>query len=418
MPEYQYFASQNNCFDLNIVQRSGETIRFHSIADLRYEACLIQHDLRPFQLYRSPNLLDSDSYAGFLQVNGVFDSKGKQFERIPQAFDAENHLCGAKFSFAYDLLILQKYGLSQTWDSIDAFGGLRRTSFCWKHDLLVAVRTGYRFPFDSKLILNPSAKFRFKYDILKLYRERISSHWNAIPCDFLAKQNIRFNSNRREIAVFPIRRQSLVRPGWKIFARNLLSEEVTELGFIDAGREDRLLSDLFLPDGEYEISVLTSSLFWKEAADLNVRTIVVGPDMEISPLPTIYNLRSSVQNGTTIIQWSASKSEVENCLFGVWCGSDSPVDTDRPPDATVWYSSLMMEYQTSFSQNAPAYAAVAAIRPGNESEKGKVHQLYLDWSNTPPRAPDDIMVLPEALPAFDPEITERTLEQEDLALVF
>ena len=78
----------------------------------------------------------------------------------------------------------------------------------------------------------------------------------------------------------------------------------------------------------------------------------------------------------------------------------------------------MTEYQTSFSQNAPAYVAIASIRPGNETEKGKVHQIYLDWSNIPPRAPDDVMVLPEVLPAFDPEITERTLEQEDLVLMF
>ncbi len=178
------------------------------------------------------------------------------------------------------------------------------------------------------------------------------------------------------------------------------------------------MENIAFPDGEYEISVLTSLLFWKDTSDLNVRTIVVGPDAEISPLPTIYNLRSSVQRGTTIIQWSAAKSEVEDCLFGVWYSSESPVDTNRSPDTTVWYSSAMTEYQTSFEQNAPAYVAVAAVRPGNEMEKGKAHELYLDWSNITPRAPNDVMVLPEAFPAIDPEITERILEEDDLGLVF
>ncbi len=101
---------------------------------------------------------------------------------------------------------------------------------------------------------------------------------------------------------------------------------------------------------------------------------------------------------------SLSESELDDCVFGVWYGSDSPVDTERPPDVTVWYSSSMTEYQTSFEQQAPAWVAVAAIKPGNEMEKGKVHELYLDWSNITPRAPDDVMVLEDRL---------RRLEQSE-----
>ncbi len=78
----------------------------------------------------------------------------------------------------------------------------------------------------------------------------------------------------------------------------------------------------------------------------------------------------------------------------------------------------MTEYQTTFEQHAPAWVAVAAIKPGNEMAKGKVHELFLDWSNTPPRAPDDVMVLSEPLPVFDADVFERPLEDMDLALVF
>ncbi len=67
----------------------------------------------------------------------------------------------------------------------------------------------------------------------------------------------------------------------------------------------------------------------------------------------------------------------------------------------------MTEYQTTFEQHAPAWVAVAAIKPGNEMEKGKIHELYLDWSNTPPRAPDDVLVLNTPLIAFDAEIETR-----------
>ncbi len=416
MPVYKYFASLNNRYDLNLLQRSRDVFPFRAISDLRYERWPFQHDLKPFQFYRILSAFDSDSYAGFLKVNGLFDIRGKQFEKIPQGIDAISYHCGESFRFDYDFLIWQKNGIRQAFDAIDAWGVQRRTGFRWQHDLIVAVRNKHNIRFDSLLTLNPRARFVFRYDLLKLYRERICSLWNAIPCDFLARQNILFDANRYLFAAQPIHHQSLVQPGWRIFARNIETDNLTELGFIDANREERSLPDIFLPDGQYEISVLTSSLFWKDAADHQVRTIVVGADTEITPLPTIYNLRSSIQIGTTLFQWSATKSELDDCVFGVWYGSESPVDTDRPPDVTIWYSSSMTEYQTSFEQHAPAWVAVAAIKPGNEMEKGKVHELYLDWSNVPPRAPDDVMVLNSMLPAFDAQVETRHEDDPFLSL--
>ena len=407
MPDYKYFAMLNNRFDLNLLRRSREIFPFSAIADLRYECWPIQHDLKPFRFYRVPSGFDSDSYTGFLKANGLFDIRGMQFEAIPQAFDAFSYRGNAAFSFVCDFLIWQKNGIRQIFNAIDAWGVQRRTGFRWTHDLIVAVRNKHNIRFDSLLNLNPKARFIFQYDILKLYRERLCSLWDAIPCDFLARQNILFDANRHVFAAQPIHYQSLVRPGWRIFARNLETENLLELGFIDADSEDRSLPDIFLPDEQYEISVLTSSLFWKDAVEHSSRTIIVGADTKITLLPTIYNLRSSIQIGTTLIQWSATKSEVDDCVFGVWYDSESPVDTDRPPDTTIWYSSSMTEYQTTFSQREPAWVAVAAIRPGNETEKGKVHELYLDWSNVPPRAPDDVMVLDDPLPAFDTEIETR-----------
>ena len=136
------------------------------------------------------------------------------------------------------------------------------------------------------------------------------------------------------------------------------------------------------------------------------------------PLPLVYNLRSSVGEGVTTIRWSANPSEVADCVFGVWYAPDSPVDVTRPPDTTVWYSNTMTEYQTSFQQNVPAYVAVAPIRTGNQTELGIVKELYLDWNNTPPRAPDDVMLLNIPLPAIDPTITERSTEDANVSLWF
>ncbi len=230
-------------------------------------------------------------------------------------------------------------------------------------------------------------------------------------------------------------RQAFVRPGWCVMAKNLETEQIIDLGFIDEYDPSRSLENISLPDGDYEISVLTSSMFWKDTMDGNIRTISVRPGEEVLPLPVIYNLRSSVSFGTRTIQWSASHSEIDECLFGVWysaepfsgqatngsgdSGGEAYRDgTARSPDVTVWYSSSMTEYQTSFAQNAPAWVAVAAMRLDEENQIGKVHELYLDWSSAPPRAPDDVMVLAEPLPAIDSEIFERPIEEEDLALVF
>jgi len=102
----------------------------------------------------------------------------------------------------------------------------------------------------------------------------------------------------------------------------------------------------------------------------------------------------------------------------IWYSSESPVDVTRPPDNTIWYSNTMTEYQTSFQQNAPAYVAIAPIRTGDQSEIGIVKELYLDWNNTPPRAPDDVMLLDKPLPAIDTEIAASHSEEPNLSLWF
>lgn len=235
----------------------------------------------------------------------------------------------------------------------------------------------------------------------------------------LVTSSIRYNYDWKTIygTSMCYRHRSLVQGGWRILAKNLETDEVIEIGFIEANDKIRTLENISLPDGDYEISVLTSSLFWKDSMDGNIRTISVGPGEEISPLPVIYNLRSSISLGTRTIQWSASQREIDECVFGIWYSNESPIDTNRTPDATVWYDRSMSEYQTVFAQKAPAWVAVAAIHSDN-SEKGKTHELFLDWSNTVPRPPDDVMVLHEPLSAVDTNVLERSSENIDSALAF
>jgi hypothetical protein len=209
----------------------------------------------------------------------------------------------------------------------------------------------------------------------------------------------------------------VVPAGWRIVARNIETGKSLDLGFIDAGTENKALEDVFLPDGDYEIVVLTSSLFWRDCLDRTVRTIAIRPGEEVTPLPTIYNLRSAVLDGVTTIRWSANQSDLDDCVFGIWYDSQSPVDTNRIPDQTVGYFSLQTEYATTFFQNAPAYVAIAAMRNGS-GEIGKVHELYLDWSHVPPHRPDDVILLDKPLPAIDSSIAEKNADDLSLSLWF
>ncbi|MDR2410918.1 MAG: hypothetical protein LBE13_22790 [Bacteroidales bacterium] len=95
----------------------------------------------------------------------------------------------------------------------------------------------------------------------------------------------------------------------------------------------------------------------------------------------------------------------------IWYSPDNTVDVTRPPDNTVWYAPSQTEYRTTFQQNAPAYMTIAARRPENEPEYGTVQQLFLDWSTTPPYAPNDVIVLDPPLPAVDTSI--EALNQDD-----
>ena len=207
-----------------------------------------------------------------------------------------------------------------------------------------------------------------------------------------------------------------MRPGWRIVAKNILTDEILDLGFIDAESENHALENIFLPDGDYEVSVLTSSLFWKDATNFEPKLLSIRPGEEVTPLPVIYNLRSSVLQGETTIHWSANHSDVEDCVFGIWYSKNSPVPTDGPPSETVWYFSEMTEYQTSFKQFSPCYAAVAAMKPGDNFEIGKVHEIFLDWKSTPPRAPDDVVLWNKLPPMIDENAAEISPDHESLTL--
>ncbi|GHT38062.1 hypothetical protein FACS189427_11870 [Planctomycetales bacterium] len=420
MATYQYFSKCGIRYDLNLTRFTNEQCLFDSITPLRYECKIARFDVRPFQLRQEATFFSSDSYRGVRRLSGCFDVRSEQFLTLPQYLTAISYQSGTKFVWNEDFLIWQQNGVVQQWNSIDDWTAPRTTGFQWSSDLRISYKEYYPVSFNADSI-HPFAKFSFGGDYLLLIQERIANRFNAIPCDYLFRQHLRWDSFKKEFAILPIVHQSLVRPGWKILARNLLTDECFDMGFIDADSSDHSLTNVFLPDGDYEVSVLTSSLFWNDCADRSVRTIAVRDDIEITPLPVIYNLRSSISQGTTTIQWSANQSGIDDCVFGLWYSSESPVDTNRPPDETVWYFPTQSEYMATFQQHEKTYLAVAAMRTGNtvtgnESDLGNIHELFLDWNNIPPHSPDDVMVFDPPLPAVDTDVLSRHQDESDVIL--
>ncbi|MCL2349312.1 MAG: hypothetical protein FWC50_13765 [Planctomycetaceae bacterium] len=430
MPPYQYFASSSQRFHSRSEQRADNLIRFESILSPRILIANVQYHCRSVQRQDMTNRFQSWNHPALFVAKGLYNHCGIKQVSVSALLGSVNFSTIYQYCYRHELRILGRVTIHSFFNGIDDWVAPRLTGWAWSHNALMSQREKFAVRFDIEGN-DYQTRFAWRFNQRRNERHQLPVCWNIIPCEFLAKQHIRWDAWKQEFAMHAFAWQSLVRPGWRVLARNIETDKSHDLGFIDqlaVGSQSASpsqnpasvgsLDNIFLPDGEYEISVLTSSLFWKDCFDRTIRTISVRPNAPVSPLPVVYNLRSSVGEGMTTIRWSANQSEVADCVFGVWYSPDSPVDIARPPDNTIWYSNTMTEYQTSFQQNAPAYVAVAPIRTGNQSETGLVKELYLDWSNVPPRTPDDVMILDKPLPAIDPEILERNADDQNVSLWF
>ena len=350
---------------------------------------------------------------------GRFDATPRQVRRLCNRLDALRFdKTGGFFVNRFDAKTLQNAKLPFPWDSVNNFpNGVGRLAFSYDSYLSYLWKIFNRFQSISDYV----AKINYSRILGRFHAGKPSGDFLPVRFDcatpgLTACLYNRFDITGRGLYLYPARKQAFVRPGWRIIAKNILTDEILDLGFIDDESENHALENIFLPDGDYEISVLTSSLFWKDATNFEPQLFSIRPGEEVTPLPVIYNFRSSVLLGETTIYWSANHSDVSDCVFGIWYSPTSPVPTDGPPSETVWYFSEMTEYQTSFKQFSPCYAAVAAMKPGNALEIGKVHEIFLDWNAMPPRAPDDVVVYDNLPPVIDVNAVEVPPDNENLTL--
>ncbi|GHV09200.1 hypothetical protein AGMMS50229_18910 [Campylobacterota bacterium] len=303
-----------------------------------------------------------------------------------------------------------------------------------------------------------------RFDTQSNTRSRVTNRFHAIPQEWMAKIPGRFDAFDVISAAVPVHRQAFVQSGWRILLRqhaaapqlppdavhgrpsistapkvpgdNRDATPVRCLGFIEYDAVEKSITDIDLPDGDYEVTLLYSSLFWQNAIDRVVRNVTIRSGEEPTlGLPPILNLRSEIENGITRILWD-SETGFDGVTFGLWFGSvrtlhpDSfqpPLDRftlfrsqipatngsglsaterqlhsavvphDREPDQTLVYTASELEYRVNVTQALPMWCVVMATK-GNM--RGPASEIYLPWSSDSPRHPDDQM-------AFDVYLDEK-----------
>ena len=227
---------------------------------------------------------------------------------------------------------------------------------------------------------------------------RISNRFHAIPQEWKAAIAGRFDAFDIYTAAIPLHKQAFVQPGWRILIRNTETDEQRNLGFIAFDATERAIKDIDLADGDYEVTLLHSSLFWQNARDRVVRNVTIRSGEEPTlGLPPVLNLTSEVSDGITTISWSSNSGDYQDCEFGLWFADTPPVVTFREPDQRIAYTPFDVDYSVKIMQAWPLWCVVMAVK-GNM--RGPATEIYLEWSSDSPRRPDDQM-------AFDVFIDEK-----------
>lgn len=176
--------------------------------------------------------------------------------------------------------------------------------------------------------------------------------------------------------------------GWRIIARNTATGQTEHLGFIPANATVKKLENIPLADGVYEIETRPSDLFWQGCHCHKLLTLKVGNGgTETTGLPVIQNLRREISplNFQPILKWNiAAEYAPADMSFAIWLSDTTPVDTTGQPDITINYFNGQGEYQTSYTQVAECYAAIAAI---TDTEFGQIAEIQLTWATIPPISP-------------------------------
>ena len=361
----------SNVFNTSSQQKVKQPNRFDVIMPDRLVTCSSRFESGAKYNARYRSLFDAENITSKHGIVVRFASEGRGLCKSSTIFDAValfEHPCNA---------VSGKFDLNRSWDT--------RTSGRFN-----AIRPSYQQVinrFDAVMYLKYAATSGL-FDAKQQMFGKLSNIFDIMPGYQRVLTLGRFDSNGGVLSALPIHKQALVKPGWRILLRNVETNVQRDLGFIEFDALEKAISDVDIPDGDYEITLLYSSLFWQNAVDRVVRNVTIRSGETPSlGLPPILNLRSEIENGITRILWD-SETGFEDVTFGLWFAESPPVVVMREPDQTVEYTASGLEYRVNSTQSLPIWCVVMATKG---SMRGPASEIFLPWSNDRPRRPDDQM---------------------------
>ena len=167
--------------------------------------------------------------------------------------------------------------------------------------------------------------------------------------------------------------------GWQIYARNIATGTVTNLGWTDEG--NLTLSGVALADATYDIEARPYGNYWHDARSaVRMRVVISGGDVAAAVPPPVRNLRArpfSAWGRDILWTWWEDFNTTTPADFALWFADASPVDTSGDPDAV---REARAAGQTHLHRYAQTAAKVVAICARDSSEvKGPVSELVLSY---------------------------------------
>lgn len=176
---------------------------------------------------------------------------------------------------------------------------------------------------------------------------------------------------------------SLVKTGWYIYIEDIYTGNRTYLGFIDGDAVLKELTDIAVPDGEYNTVVIPADEFWRDNESRFVYPFEATAGGVVTLLPEIDDLQSEIVNTKTIISFTVKPQDMTGITLGLWFSPTPAIDISGAPDVTLQASSNY-SYSYTKTQISAEYVAVASV---SGATRGNKQELELAWVTTPPNSP-------------------------------
>lgn len=180
--------------------------------------------------------------------------------------------------------------------------------------------------------------------------------------------------------------------GYDVYARNVATDVVTYLGFIDGYDSPLELTGITLADAVYEIEFWLKGFYWQDQRyTTKFRVEISSGSAASAEPPPLRNVRTvQIQN---IVQLIWEYEEVLGALvpdsFGIWTDTGGPPSTAGPPDIVrPVFGQEQYDYPID-QAGSPLYIAIAARTAG---VNGPVSNVSEPVPLTDPDSPSDQFV--------------------------